>query len=364
MMATSAAFAAAVRKSHTAVVEAEIIYAGSVLETLLVDSGSVTADARREGPLRSCSLELVSESPAVTWANLNRPGAEIRIRRGVKYTSGTTELVSLGVFGFTDPERVDDDATRFTLSGNDRAARISRARFTDPYWVAAGTDYGEAAAALLLNRWPDVQIGFGAQGRTLATQILFEHGESSDPWKSARSLAEALALDLYFDGEGVARLRPVPDPTSAVPVAVYEDGEAQVVLSTKEGVQFDQTYNGVIVQGEGVDADPVRGEAWDEDASSPTFRYGPFGQVPRFYTSTFITTAADAADTALMFLNRSRGRVSRVEWPQIVDPRLEPLDVVHVEVDGTVRAFAIDSVTIPLAIGDAMTVVTREVRVS
>lgn len=361
MMATSAAFQAAVRTSHTAAVEAEILYAGAVIETLLVESGSVAADSRRDGPLRSCTLELVSKDPATTWSNLNLPGAEIRIRRGVVLPAGA-ELVALGVFVFTDPERVDGSGTRFTLNGNDRAARISRARFTEPYAIAAGTDYGDAGAALLRDRWADCPIGFGPVGRTLSSPVVFEHGESSDPWKSAKQLFEAIALDLYFDGEGVARLRVIPDPATATPAAVYEDGEAQVVLETKEAVQFDQTYNGVIVQGEGTGTDPVRGEAWDDDASSATYRYGPFGQVPRFYTSTFITTADDANQTARMLLNKSLGRMSRVEWPQIVDPSLEPYDVVQVEVDGTLRTFMIDSLTYPLAIGEAMSIVTRETR--
>jgi len=93
-----------------------------------------------------------------------------------------------------------------------------------------------------------------------------------------------------------------------------------------------ETYNGVIATGEGPEiATPVRAEAWDDDPTSPTYRYGLFGQVPYLYSSSLLTTQAKAQAAADAKLAQLLGKSTSLSWSQIVHPGLAPLDVVEVE---------------------------------
>jgi len=62
----------------------------------------------------------------------------------------------------------------------------------------------------------------------------------------------------------------------------FAEGTDGVLLSLKRSANAATTYNGVIATGEGTSAeDRGAGEAWDEEPTSPTYRYGEYGQVPR-----------------------------------------------------------------------------------
>ncbi len=120
--------------------------------------------------------------------------------------------------------------------------------------------------------------------------------------------------------------------------------------------------NGVIASGEGSELDvPVRGEAWDDDPASPTYRYGPFGMVPRFYSSPLLTTDEMCETAAASILRTLLGRSETLAWQHVVHPGLAPLDVVALEdAAGTMRRYVLDEVTVPLDIGSAMSAKARD----
>ena len=109
---------------------------------------------------------------------------------------------------------------------------------------------------------------------------------------------------------------------------------------------------------------PVRVEVWDDDPASPTYRYGPFGEVPRFYTSSLVTTEAQATAAGEAILRRATGLVEGVSWTSLVDPAVDVGDIVAV-VNPAVRVnrvMVLDSVTVPLGPAEAMSAVARTVR--
>ena len=129
---------------------------GSELGALPFTSGSVDCDGTREGALRALSLTASPDPDAFDW--LASAGAEIVVARGLVLDDGSEELVPLGVFVLdADLEEAEDGTV--TVSAGDHSRRISRARWTDPYTVPAGTAVGDAIADLLRACWPGCPIG-------------------------------------------------------------------------------------------------------------------------------------------------------------------------------------------------------------
>jgi hypothetical protein len=282
----------------------------------------------------------------------------------VARTVAVDELVPLGVFLITDVQvTTGPDGTTVTVQGSDRALRISRNRWAGPYPIR-NLPTEDAIDGLLVDRWLDVDTDLPATGRTVRRATLGV-GEDNDPWADARGIAQAAGYDLYFDGNGVAVMDQVPDYADASPVEIYLEDDEAMVLELTRGLTSERSYNGVIATGEGSDLDDVyRGEAWDDDPASPTYRFGPYGQYPRFYSSPLLASDDEAEAAAASLLARIRGIIETVEWTQIVDPSLDAGDLVEVRNAATKlrRAMVLDRLTIPLSPSQPMTAVARAIR--
>lgn len=354
---------AALAGNQRASVRAEAWLSGVRLGTLPALDGTVTVDATRS-VLRSVNFTCTGDETTTAdtvWGWLSTLGVELRVWRGL-YVAGALEEVPLGVFVVTDVERAKDV---ITVNGSDRSIRIQRARWTDPYAIAAGTTLAAALNGLLADRWPAVTSVIAVPDTVvLGSKVTLDAGADSDPWSDAREIAESFGYDLHFDATGNAAVRSIPDPMSSPVVAAYAYGEQSVVIDDTKRTTFERTYSGVIVSGEGSDVEvPVRAEAWDEDPQSPTYFEGPFGKVPYFVTSNLITTEAQAAAVAIARLPLVKGRVESISWTQIVNPAHDALDVVEVEwEDGTTSRVILDVVTVPLSTGGTMGAQAREMR--
>jgi hypothetical protein len=278
------------------------------------------------------------------------------------YTIGTAiEYVPLGVFS-TDTATIDRGTSgTVQWNGSDRSKKISRARFTDPYQITAGTALATAGSDLLQSRWAQVETNFVNVADTVTAQLIYESGESSDPWEQARKLFADYSYDLNFDGDGVARVVLLPDPANATTVFDFGTGETNLVLGAENTGSTEKVYNGVICSGEGSDiATPIRAEAWDDNPTSPTYYLGNFGKAPLFYSSPLLTTAVIAQAAARSLLAKLKGRVDGLTWPAVVNPALEPLDVITMNINGNQVTAVIDSLTIPLKASESMTAVARQ----
>lgn len=352
----------------------------TLVAELRVTGGSVTADARN-AVMRTASLEFAPgiwsaglpvagrETHRDVYELLCTPGLELVVRRGWITPYGGEVIVSLGRFIVEEVAYTEgEDGTAVGCDCSDLAVRIQRARWSEPYQVASGTALATAIAELLRDRWPAVTIGFDAVSvpDTLGAGAVFEGGADSDPWADAQKLAEAHGYVLYPDAEGVFRLRTPPDPANAAPVWSFARDDGAVIVEQTRTAPMERVYNGVIATGESSELDvPVRGEAWDEAADSPTSIHGAYGLVPYFYSSPLITTGGQAESASASILATILGRLEQLAWRQIPNPALAPLDPVEVEdEDGIVHSYILDQYVMPLGPSEAMTATARETRLA
>lgn len=344
---------------------------GTLVAELRPVGGSVSADARRN-VVRTASIEFAPDEERThreVYELLTTPGLELVVRRGWVTPYGGEVVLSLGRFVVDEATYArGEDGTAVAVQCSDLAVRVQRARWTDPYQIAAGTALATALEAIILDRWPAAVIGFDAVSvpDTLGAAAVFEEGADSDPWADAQNLATAHGYVLYPDVEGVFRLRVPPDPDTATPVWAFEHGAGAVILEATRTSPMERVYNGVIVTGEGSGLDvPVRGEAWDEAADSPTSIHGAYGLVPYFYSSSLVTTQDQAESAAESLLATVLGRLEQLTWQQIPNPALAPLDPVEVEdEDGVTHSYILDELTIPLEPSATMSATARETRLT
>lgn len=281
--------------------------------------------------------------------------------------ASTIELVPLGIF-ILDADLDEADDGTITVSAADRSQRISRARWTDPYTVPAGTNVGDGLTDLLTTCWPDCPIGatLGAVSKATTAKVVYLDGADSDPWKDARALAASSGHDLYFDAAGEVQVRDTPDPESDPVCATYYAGEQAIILEQTRSARLSQLYNGVIVTAEGSDvAIPKRGEEWDDDPNSPTYCDGPMGRVPLFYSSPLLTTQDDVDSAAQTMLARVKRPIEQVSFTLVPNPAHEAFDVVEfVDEDGVARRYMLDVVSLPLDSSGPMTATARETEVT
>lgn len=368
MRPVSARFLDAVRTSHQIVSQIEILASGTVVATFPATAGSVTLDAN--SAIRgNCDATFVDDGtlglvPTDAADPLAPYGQELRVSRGVRYPDGSTELVALGVFGIQDVEVSDTlEGVEITVVGRDRAQKVTDARFEAPYQIDAGTDHNTALEAVIDAGVPGLTYDLAAITETTG-QLLA--AEQDDRWAFAQEMAKTRGHLLYFDGDGDVVTEVIANPTGTSEFDLTE-GAQGVLLTAGRRWTRDGTFNRVIATGENTGAGvPARGVATDDNALSPTYYYGPFGRVPRFYTSTFITTDDQATDAAQGILNKELGTSQTVSFGAIVNPALEPNDIVRItrQRAGIDENHVVDSVTIPLGADESMSGQTRALQVT
>jgi len=366
MYPVSANFLTRVRYSHVAPTRCEVWDSTVKLTELKVISGSVSVDSRRD-VRRTCSITVVDATgeltPTTSFDILTPFGHELRLFRGVRLEDGTDEMVPLGIFVITNVTMKDSsDGLQIVVEGSDRSIKISRQKFIDnDFYIASGTAKETAITNLLTDRWADVQTQFFATNQT--TPLMYPTLDNDkDPWRSAVRIAESAGLDLFFDVDGIVKLRSIPDPDVETEVQTYEENDEAVLLNITRSLSVDDTFNGVIFTGEGSNLTlGVSGQAWDENAASATYRYGPFGEVPKFMSSPTVLTAEEANTAAAAELKKVLGATERIDWSQIVNPAHDVYDLIKIvrTLSGIDARVVLDSLTIPLSPDQTMNAIAR-----
>jgi hypothetical protein len=166
----------------------------------------------------------------------------------------------------------------------------------------------------------------------------------------------------YWNHRGELTIKAVP--SLGTPVLDVMSGTGGVLVSARRKLTRDRVYNAVVASGEATDSatPPVRGVAVDANPLSPTYYLGRFGPVPRFYSSSFLTTQAQAVSAAQALLMRSIGLPYSVDFTAVPNPALEPWDPVRVRPgdDQAAETHVIESLNIPLVQSGDFTAATRE----
>lgn len=370
MRAVSDRFLETLRGSHLAVFRATVCTTfqdgteptGTEIEII---GGDVQSSATNM--VRSTLSLTTSESWPRLAADLLAPyGNEVYVERGIAYGNGQREFVGLGYFRIDTPEQDEVPDGEVTISGTDRMSGIIDARFLSPRQFASTQTNGQLVTTLVTEVYPDATISWddtAVRDDTIGRTIITEDDRAG----TLKDLCTSLGKIGYWRYDGVFRVEDPPDITGAAAWTI-DAGAHGVMVQMSRGLTREGVYNAVVATGESGDTTaPARAVAYNLDPSSPTYYLGAFGPVPKFYSSPFITTNAQALTAATSLLRAQLGLPYQVSLASVANPALEPYDVLTVRYPKTSRSrtlrtetHVIDEVTIPLVPTSPVVLKTRE----
>ena len=366
MRPVSAAFLASVRGSHRMVSRARVLTTfctgtapldpGVALEdcAIPITSGDVRSDAAAD--VRS-TLAMVTTAAWSMSGLLTPYGNEVFVERGIDYGGGRIEWVSLGYHRIEDVEQDDAPEGPVRIAAKDRMAGLVAARLLAPVQFAAADLVGDVVEQLVTEVYPEVVIEWDDSTNLvpLGRSLICEE----DRYGFLDELVTSHGKDWFWDYRGVLVIRTAPDST--VPVFEVNGGEDGVLVALRRKISREGVYNAVVASGEGADtANPVRAAVVDNNPSSRTYWSGAFGKVPRFYTSPFITTTAQAQSAAEALLRKVIGLPYSVDFTAVPNPALESLDSVRITTTEGHETHVIESLTVPLTYDQPLVAATRE----
>lgn len=370
MQFVTADFLSALRGPHTVEVRAELwrVVPPATLPTrvdvtLQVLSGEVSTEASRTAaPRRSMSSLELAPKPNL-WTELTTPGSLIKAWRGIRFPNGVVERVPLGVF---DIDEVNADAGPgggYSLTCPDVWNRVSRARFEKPRATPTGSAHDQAVTLAV------EAIGLGTGLLNGDTTLVSKSAVwERDRNEAVEELTRRAGSWIYTDTAGQVASRRVPR-LGETPVWTIDASATGVLLSAGRTRSRQRTYNVVVVVPADTDGTapfaPVT--VADTDVNSPT-SVDKIGRVPYFYSAQGITTTAQAQTAAKALLRRVTGLAAQLDITSVVNPALEPGDVIQVLLPARegerakVERHIIDAVNVPLTVDGTQTIRTRSSR--
>ena len=363
MRPVSAAFLRAVTGSHPAIFRATVC---SSFQTTTTPTGTripiLGGDVKVDGTANVRSTLDLSTDGTGKWpryaADLLAPyGNEIYIERGIAYSDASVEYVGLGYFRIDTVEQPDPPSGAIRVAGSDRMAGIIDAGLLQPLQFAVGRTLSSIVNTLIFDVYPNATVVWPDGGdTTVITRALIT---TEDRFAFLDDLIRAQGKTWYWDYKGQLVIRNIPNPTT--PVFDVQAGQGGVLLGSNRQLTRAGVYNAVVASGQGADTNtPVRGTAID--AGSPTRWAGPFGKSVLYYTSSFIGDNLQAKAAAQAQLLQNLGLPYKVDLSLSPNPALEPYDPIrvrHAASEG-VELHILDSLTIPLTAGAAMSATTRQ----
>lgn len=314
-----------------------------------VFGGDVTSDANAK--IRS-TLDLTTAGHADKNVLLEPFGSEIYVERGVFY-GVSIEWVSLGYYRIDTVKESSVSLGDLRIGGTDRMAQIINARLPFAQVFPAGTLFETIFDTLVQDVYPSAVIEYDHTPGSLF--IARTHVCERDRYAFMDELATARGKIFYFDHRGVLVVK--DRPMLGTPVFAIDAGADGVLLDpTSEESTRDGAYNGVVAFGEGADeTPPVSALVFDNNPESNTYWFGPFGKVPRFFFSPFITTTAQALSAAQSLLDKVLGTSYSLDLSMVPNTALEVFDTVEIIMPHhQTRQLMLQTMRIPLSVETAM----------
>lgn len=327
--APSARFLPALAESHVPYTEVQLLRADGVVQSVAHTGGSVTVD-RGSAVRRTCTVTTDDTTliPMTPTEQLAIYGGRLRILRGIAYADGTTESVPLGLFR-VDRIEGDPDIGPVTISGSGLEAIVADDKFLTPYTTRGGTAAVTAITGLIQDSIPGAVIVNRASDATLGTMTWDTEG---DRWAAVQECATAIGAECYADADGQFIIAELPDLLTAPIAWTVDAGEQGVLISANRSFSREGMYNTVVASGENTEdnAPAVSAMAQDTDPTSPTYVSGPFGRVPKFYSSATLINSGLAQGAANKLLRDALKPTATVSLTSLPNPCLEPGDVLRV----------------------------------
>ena len=289
------------------------------------------AGIRRDGQITLVSTDgtLLPDAADDLFAPLI---GELRIWIGIRYwdwdeaealAGEDIEWIPVATLVITNVEQ--SGAFEYTVAGFDRLWFLSP--FVGNYPIPAGTLTHVALSALLASQIPTAHLQMDLpETEFVSGALLYEEQASS--LDAAHALALAMGMALYADPMGVITARPEAS-TEDPPVLVFEPGSLSTMMRPSRGVNAADVKNAIVFTGESPDGSPVRGYAFDDDASSLTYT-SRVGVHSAFESSPLVRTAGQAQLAASTALQRILGIAENIVVPIVQNPALESGDVIRV----------------------------------
>lgn len=329
MIPTSALFREALRFSRTVFTEIDIVYNGVVLENdVPVSAASVSTD--RGSNTRYAATVDLAQYP---WQSLpiTSEGTRLRIYHGIE-SIGSRERVQLGEYQVFDHKRTNKGAIGVALRGLENY--LIEADFITPRTPPYGVSTIATITSLIHEVLPDAEVVVQC---SFDRKITATGAWAKERWGSITKMADSIGAEVYAGHDGRFYISDVPDLSALVPVFELNGGPTGVLLEENRTNTRDQVYNAVSVSGQSSDqtVPPLWAWARDNDPTSRTFFYGPYGQRVRFYSSQFFTEVSQLqayADRLLIESLAPNNTLSVVAGPL---PILEAGDAVRVTSEQT-----------------------------
>ncbi|MGZ0147134.1 DUF5047 domain-containing protein [Kribbella sp. WER1] len=358
MYPASTQFMDALRRSHVVTLQVDAYRGATLLQAdLPISGGSVSVDGGSQ-IRRTLSVTVADPDldPKVDPQAVLAPfGSDLVVKRGIRYPNGTTEWVPLGRFRIEDVQATIAQ-NGISVTGSDRAATVKDLRFTAITQANTSNTVVQEITRLIQEALPGVGVT-DYTGATAATPSVYWERER---WEAIEQLGQAIGADVYFDPAGNGIIAPAPTVTNT-PAWWVDAGELGVMVDGSRETSRETVYNGVVASGESDgDIPPVTATVWDSNPASPTYYLGTFGKKPFFYVSPLLTTTAQCVSAATSMLGRVTGLVRQLDLSCVPNPALESGDVIRVRFpDGSTETHLVDSFTVPLDPGTAMSLKTR-----
>lgn len=325
-------------------------------------SGSVTMDSG-SAVRRTATLDVYASWSDDPHSRLTPYGTRVRIQRGVRVALDTIEWMTLmeGRVVEVDSKSEDRDS-RMTLSVKDDFYTLG----TDRFDFATTTNTTISTTANIIGFITETFPGAPIVDLTGSTALAGAADLQQDRAAGIGKLATAISSEVYTGRDGTFIIAPVPtlDDSPRWQLTVGQSGN---LVSVSRKRTADGVYNRVLAKGvsdavSGTTVPPVTGEAVIDDVNDPLYYGGPFGRVTRFYTSPMLTTADQCTSAAAGILQKARGRNFAVSFTSLVNPALDPGDVLWSQLsDGVIRTHIVDSVTHPLTGSDTQAIEVRSI---
>ncbi|MEV0444019.1 DUF5047 domain-containing protein [Streptomyces spectabilis] len=348
MYAISDAFRQALTTSHRIVTRVDAYYAGQLVKAdLPISDGSVTVD-RGSKTRRSLSLT-ISDVKYLPW-NASDPlavyGQELRVQRGIQFASGP-EMVPLGTFRVNEPSGDVHDGP-VTLTGTTAETAVIDDVFMAPTTTKGYGTCVQAIEYLIRQTIPSASIE-NLTGRNPGCAVA-AWDAGADRWDAVTQVATAMHAEIFVDAIGRFVIVDQPNPLTTPVSWTIAEGEGGTLMSAARQMSRTGVFNAVVVSGENSAADiaPVSGVAYDNDPASPTRWGGPYGKVPKMYSSALVVTQGDANALAAYMLADLTAPNIQTSIDSLPNPALEAGDCVRVEYSGRKERFIVQSLTVPL----------------
>lgn len=325
---------------------------------LPINSGNIAYDrtADVQATLNANVLAVPRFNMSEVAVNLYQ--AYLRVNYGIEYPNGDIEWVPCGwykVYESKDgePSRVRD------LVGYSLERAVQDSKFLSPTVVSG------ASAITVMTNLVKAALEPNIPGGTLVVSNTFTGSDvavpwavyDEDRWQAVRDLALLLDADIGFGRNGEFLIKDRPDPYAT---ATYDpdNGHGLKVISFNKTTTREGAYNGVIARGESTTGSaPVQSVVVDDNPNSPTYWDGPFGKVPRIYSSPFLTTTGQCTAAGLALLSKGAGLRESIDLEVGPDPTLDTADARAFSLpSGYSKTITIQTITLDLGPNSPMTV--------